>query len=191
VFVRWEERYPVGVVGEFTLAHGSLRANPLGGTSTLAFSAKSVRGIFMAAKRSGSPKSHVAGPPEGELRDLLGRCYAVFDRVAHPSHSVTGEWRCYKKGTPPILKVIDGKRTLYYVRPDRGSVHVSLLLGRLACEAALAGQVPSHLHAVIRSAKEFPEGRAVRLELHRLADVADVEALLAVKLAPATAAGAT
>jgi hypothetical protein len=31
----------------------------------------------------------------------------------------------------------------------------------------------------------------VRLELHRLADVADVEALLAVKRAPAAAAGAT
>ena len=138
----------------------------------------------MAAKRSGSPKSLVAGPTEGELRDLLGRCYGVFDKVAHPAPGVTGEWRCYKKGTPPVLKVIDGKRTLYYIRPDRGTVHVSFLLGRQACEAALAGQVPAHLRAVIRSAKQFPEGRAMRLELHRLADVADVEALLAVKLAP-------
>ncbi|MDH3455806.1 MAG: DUF3788 family protein [Gemmatimonadota bacterium] len=145
----------------------------------------------MAAKRSGPPKSLVPAPPVGELRDLLGRCYRVFDRVAHPSPSVTSEWRCYKKGTPPVLKVIDGKRTLYYVRPDRGSVHVTVVLGRLACDAALAGRVPAHLHDVIRSAKQFPEGRAVRLELHRLADVADVEALLAVKLAPAAAAGDT
>jgi hypothetical protein len=145
----------------------------------------------MAAKRAGSPKSLVAGPSEGELRDLLGRCYTVFDRVAHRGPNVTSEWRCYKKGTPPVLKVIGGTRTLYYVRPDRGAVHVSFLLGRLACEAALAGQVPAHLHAVIRSAKEFPEGRAVRLELHRLADLADVEALLAVKLGTAAAAGAT
>jgi hypothetical protein len=138
----------------------------------------------MAAKRPGSPKSLVAGPPEVELRRLLGRCYRVFERVAHPRPSVTSEWRCYKKSTPPVLKVMDGKRTLYYVRPDKGSMHVSFLLGRMACAAALAGQVPGHLHAVIRSAKEFPEGRAVRLELRRLADLADVEALLAVKLAP-------
>jgi hypothetical protein len=152
---------------------------------TLASRAHSAQGIFMAAKRPGSPKSLVAGPREVELRDLLGRCYSVFERVAHPRAGVTGEWRCYKKGTPPVLKVLDRRRTLYYVRPDKGSVHVSFLLGRRACEAALAGQVPSHLHAVIRAAKEFPEGRAVRLDLHRLADVADVEALLAVKLAPA------
>jgi hypothetical protein len=145
----------------------------------------------MGAKRSGSPKSLVPAPPVGELRDLLGRCYSVFDRVAHPSPGVTSEWRCYKKGTPPVLKVIDGTRTLYYVRPDRGSVHVTLVLGRSACDAALEGRVPAHLHDAIRSAKQFPEGRAVRLELHRLADVADVEALLAVKLAPGAAAGAT
>ncbi|MDH5196854.1 MAG: DUF3788 family protein [Gemmatimonadota bacterium] len=143
----------------------------------------------MAAKRTGSPKSLVTGPPEGELRALLGRCYKVFDRVAHPGPGVTTEWRCYKKGTPPVLKVSAGKRTLYYLRPDSRSVHVSFVLGRRACEAALAGQVPTHLHGVIRSAKQFPEGRAVRLELHRMADVADVEALLAVKLAPAPAAG--
>jgi hypothetical protein len=138
----------------------------------------------MAAKRPGSPKSLVAGPPEAGLRDLLGRRYAVFDRVANPGPGFTREWHCHKKGTPPILKVIAGKRTLYYVRPETGAVHVSFALGRQACAAALAGQVPSHLHALIRSAKEYPEGRAVRLELRRLADVADVEALLAVKLAP-------
>lgn len=144
----------------------------------------------MAAKRPGPPKSLVAGPPQAELRDLLGRCYAVFERVTHPSAGVSGEWRSYKKGAPPVLKVVDGKRTLYYVRPDKGAVHVSFLLGRRACEAALAGQAPRRLHAVIREAKQFPEGRAVRLELHRLADVADVRALLAVKLAPVAAASA-
>ena len=145
----------------------------------------------MAVKRSASPKSLVADPPDAELRALLGRCYRVFDRVAHPSPGASSEWRCYKKGTPPILKVIDGKRTLYYLRPDRGSVHVTFLLGRAACEAALAGQVRRRLQAVIRSAQQYPEGRAVRLELRRLGDVADVEALLAVKLGPATVAGAT
>jgi len=145
----------------------------------------------MTTKRSASPKSLVGGPSEVELRTLLGRRYTMFDRVAHPSSRVGGEWRCYKKGTPPILKVIDGKHTLYYVRPDRSSVHVTFLLGRRACEAALAGQLPRSLRAAIRSAKQFPEGRAVRLELHRMRDVADVEALLAVKLAAPAVAGAT
>jgi hypothetical protein len=113
---------------------------------------------------------------------LLGRRYPLFDRVAHPGPSAAGQWRCYKKGTPPVLKVVDGKRTLYYVRPDRDAVHVSFLLTRRASDAALAGRLSGRLRDAIRSAQEFPEGRAVRLELRRLAEVADVEALLAVKL---------
>lgn len=137
----------------------------------------------MAPRGTKAPKSLVRGPSEQELRHLLGRRYGLFERVAHLRPGVRGEWRSYKKGTPPILKVIDGKRTLYYVRPDKSAVHVTLLLNRRASDAALAGRLAEHLQAAIRSAKEFPEGRAVRLELHRLADVADVEALLNVKLA--------
>jgi len=143
----------------------------------------------MTTKASTPPKSLVAGPSEAELHKLLGRCYATFDRVTHLRFGARGEWRSYKKGTAPILKVIDGKRTLYYVRPDRGSVHVSFLLGRRACEAALAGRLPPDLRAAIQSGKQFPEGRAVRLEVRRMGDVAAVEALLAVKLAPPAAAG--
>jgi hypothetical protein len=137
----------------------------------------------MATRRAKTAKSLVAGPSEPELRQLLGRRYGLFDKVAHPAPSVTGEWRRYKKGTPPVLKVIDGRHTLYYVRPDKSSVHVTFLITRRASDAALASRIPRHLRAALQSAQEFPEGRAVRLELHRLADVADVEALLAVKLA--------
>ena len=144
----------------------------------------------MTTKAPSPPKSLVGGPSEVELRKLLGRRYATFDRVTHLSSGARGEWHCYKKGTAPILKVIDGKRTLYYVRPDRGSVHVSFLLGRRACETALAGHLPPDLRAAIQTGKQFPEGRAVRLEVRRLGDVAAVEALLAVKVAPPAAAGA-
>ena len=139
----------------------------------------------MGVKRSGPPKSLVPAPPASELRDLLGCSYEVFDLVAHPRPGVTNEWRCYKKDTPPVLKVIDGQRNLYFVRPDRGCVHVTVVLGPAACDAALAGRVPAHLHDAIRSAPQYPEGRPIQLELRRLADVAYVEALVAVKLAPA------
>ncbi len=139
----------------------------------------------MNARRAKAPRSLVAGPSEPELRRLLGARYRLFEKVAHPMPSVSGEWRCYKKGTSPVLKVVDGKRTLYYVRPDAHSVQVSFLIARRAGDAALAGRLRPRVRAALRSAHEFPEGLAVRLELHRLAEAADVEALLAVKLARA------
>ena len=136
----------------------------------------------MATKRKGTPRSLVAGPSDAELRRLLGRRYALFERVAHPRPGVAGEWRSYKKGAPPVLKVLEGKQTLYYVRPDSVAVHVSFLLSRRACEGASAARLPARLRSAIESAQVFPEGRAVRLAMHRVAEVADVTALLAVKL---------
>ena len=136
----------------------------------------------MPTKRKGAARSRVAGPSDAELRRLLGRRYALFDRVAHPRPGVAGEWRSYKKGAPPVLKVLERGKTLYYVRPDSAAVHVSLLLSRRACEGPLVARLPVHLRSAIASAPVFPEGRAVRLALHRVAEVADVAALLAVKL---------
>ncbi len=137
----------------------------------------------MPTKRKSKPRSLIAGPSDAGLRRQLGRRYALFHRVAHPKPGVTGEWRSYKKGAPPVLKVLDGKQALYYVRPDPAAVHVSFLLSERACAGALVARLPAHLRAAIASAQKFPEGRAVRLALHRLAEAADVAALLKVKLA--------
>lgn len=137
------------------------------------------------AGRTKTPRSLVAAPPEPALRQLLGRRYPLFEKLAHPRPGVSGEWRCYKKGASLLLKVMEGKRTLYYVRPDTDAVHISFLISRKAKDAALAGRLPPPVRAALQSAQEFPEGLAVRLTLHRLADVAQAEALLAVKLARA------
>ena len=134
--------------------------------------------------RKGSPKGLVNGPSPQDLRTLLGRCYRTFEKVADRGPGVTGEWRRSRTDAPPLLKLVAGSRTLYYVRPDKGVVHVALLLGPRAYRAALAGGVPPRLQELVRAAKQYPEGRAVRFDLRRLADVADVEALLKVKLAP-------
>jgi hypothetical protein len=106
----------------------------------------------------------------------------LFSRLAHPTPSASGEWRRYKRDAPLVWKVLDGKRTLYYVRPARGTVFVSFLLTRRACEAAEERPLPARVRRAIASAQTFPEGRAVRLELHRLSEAGDVMALLALKL---------
>ncbi len=137
----------------------------------------------MPTRRPTAPKSLVAAPSDAELRRTLGRRFSLFDRVAHPGPAVTHEWRRYRKDAPPLLKVVEGKRTLYYVRPAADAVHVSFLMTRRACESPEARRLPAHLRAAVESAQVFPEGRAVRVALRRLAEAADVARLLAVKLA--------
>jgi hypothetical protein len=84
-----------------------------------------------------------------------------------------------------VLKLSQAKRTLYYLQPERGGFKVTVVLGARATEAALAGQVSKHLYASIRAAKPYVEGRPVSVVVRRMADVADVEELLAAKLRPA------
>jgi hypothetical protein len=80
------------------------------------------------------------------------------------------------------LKVSDGKRSLFYARPDPGHLTMTVLLGPRAVAAALAGGVAKALHRSIRGAKAYPEGRPVSVAVKRPSDLAKVEELIAVKL---------
>jgi hypothetical protein len=60
----------------------------------------------------------------------------------------------------------------------------TVVLGERAAQAALAGRVSTALHASIRAAKPYVEGRPVRVMVKGQADVARVEELVAVKLNP-------
>jgi hypothetical protein len=60
----------------------------------------------------------------------------------------------------------------------------TVVLGERASRAALAGRVSKALHASIRAAKPYVEGRPVRVMVKAQADLAGVEELVAVKLKP-------
>lgn len=82
-----------------------------------------------------------------------------------------------------MLRVSRGNRPLLYAQPDSGAFKVTVLLGARAVEAALSGQVSRRLHASIRKARAYPEGRPVSVIVKRVDDLARVEELVAVKLA--------
>jgi hypothetical protein len=113
---------------------------------------------------------------------VLGDTYPAFQALVARGGEGTAEWRRYSKQSPWVLKVSRGKRALFYARPDSGGLKVTVLLGGRAVEAALAGGVSKRLHASIRKAKVYPEGRPVSVVVKKPSDLAKVEALVAVKL---------
>ena len=121
-------------------------------------------------------------PSESALASLLGDAYQAFRALVEPGDGAVGEWRRYSKRSPWVMRVSQGKRPLFYARPDFGAVEVTVLLGGRAVEAALAGQVSKRLHAAIRKARVFPEGRPVCVIVKKMEDLAKVEELVAVKL---------
>lgn len=122
-------------------------------------------------------------PTHAELADLLGRAHAAYEALTDRP-GATAEWKRYSKEGPWALKVSAGKRTLFYVKPDRGSFEVTVLLGERATRAALGGRVSKGLHASIQGARAYAEGRPVRVAVKSTRDLAGVRELIDVKLNP-------
>jgi hypothetical protein len=132
-----------------------------------------------------SSSAHTSGAPgDDELVKLLGRSHAAFQALAHDRAGVTCEWKQYSKKGPWALKVSEGERTLFYLVPQANQFEVTVVLGQRATDAALAGRVRPELHATIRSAKPYVEGRPVKVVVASEEDLLGVEELVAVKLNP-------
>jgi hypothetical protein len=123
-------------------------------------------------------------PSTRELMTLLGRSYAAFLALTQRGSAFTCEWKRYSKKSPWALKVSQGDRTLLYATPMADAFEATVVLGERAAQAALAGRVSKTLHASIRAANPYVEGRPVRVMVKDQADVAGVEELVAVKLNP-------
>ena len=122
-------------------------------------------------------------PSDSELKAVLGEAYTGFQALVGRAGPGAAEWRRYTKNSPWLLKVTQGKCSLFYARPDSGHLKVTVLLGSRAVEAALAGLVSKRLHESIRKAKVYPEGRPVSVAIRRPSDLGKVEELIAAKVA--------
>lgn len=136
------------------------------------------------AKPKPKPAHDSGAPGDDELVSLLGRAHAAFQALAHDRAGVTCEWKRYSKQGPWALKVSEGQRTLFYLVPQADQFEVTVVLGQRATDAALAGRVRPELHATIRSAKPYAEGRPVKVVVTGEDDLVGVEELVAVKLQP-------
>jgi hypothetical protein len=135
-------------------------------------------------------KARPAGEGEGqppstrELAGRLGSSHAAFRALTRQHATDTCEWKRYGKTSPWVLKVSRGDRTLLYLAPGTDAFEVTVVLGERATEAALAGRVSQALHASIRAARPYVEGRPVRVVVRTEGDLAGVAELVAVKLGP-------
>ena len=134
------------------------------------------------------PKAQPAGeskpPDRQELATLLAGSHDAFLALTQRSPAFRCEWKRYSKKSPWVLRVSQGDRTLLYASPMAGAFEVTVVVGERAAQAALAGRVSKALHASIRAAKPYVEGRPVRVMVRTQADLAGVEQLVAVKLNP-------
>ena len=138
----------------------------------------------MAKKTKNRPQDASAAPTDADLAAMLGPAQAALEALVAGVPGRIAEWRKYTAKSPWILRVSQGKKPILYVQPEPLALKTTVLLGRRAVEAALAGRVAKRLHRAIERARVYPEGRPVEVRVTGVADIERVEQLVAVKLRP-------
>ena len=126
-------------------------------------------------------------PTDGAVSEALGPAKALWDRlVSDLSAGKTidnQEWNSYSPKAGWSLKLIRGERTILYLSPCKHSFRASFALGDKAVQAALDSKLPENVLKLIREAKRYAEGTAVRIEVKSGKDLDIIKKLASAKLA--------
>ena len=125
-------------------------------------------------------------PPTDEtLATTLGETYVVWNELKNIiclRFNPVIEWSFSSPKTGWGLRLKKDKRVILYMLPRQGYFLTSFVLGEKAVKAAHDSGLPKNILNVIDGAKQFAEGRSVKLEIRRAEDVLAVENLAIIKM---------
>jgi len=125
-------------------------------------------------------KSHP--PTEEALGDVLGGACAAWtalqEAVSAHVPGITQAWGFTSRGTGWGLRLSHKERVIVYMTPCAGHFLVSLVLGEKAVAQARAAGLSDEVLQALDRAPHFAEGRAFRIAVDRVGQVASL-ALLA------------
>lgn len=125
-------------------------------------------------------------PGERELKLVLGPAGGAWEQfIAQLSSDyppLNRKWSYSGKAYGWALQLKQKKQTIVYLIPCAEYFTASFAVSRKVCEQAKAGKVPAAVAQAIGSARLFPEGRNVRLDVRRSQDLANVLFVVALKM---------
>ena len=125
-------------------------------------------------------------PDDKSLGAALGPAFRIWtdlrsaiDRAHGP---VTPQWKHYGAKSGWTLKLLRGKRNLFFMAPGKGRFTVAFVFGDRAVDAVAASDLPRSLIAELRGARRYAEGRGLRLEVSTRTQAARVLTLVDIKV---------
>jgi hypothetical protein len=126
-------------------------------------------------------------PTDERVKAALGRTAThwgtIVAKLSERYGPLAAAWKFSGKNYGWTLKLERGKRSFVYLTPCTGFLRASFALGDAAIQAAHGSGLPEEVLAEMDSAPKYPEGRPVRVEVRRAADVKTVLAVAAIKAA--------
>ena len=127
-------------------------------------------------------------PGDAQLAEALGDSFALWTdlkaAIAAEHGPVVEEWKYYGPKSGWTLKLLRGKRNLFFLIPGEGAFTLGFVFGDKAVAAVERSRLPKSLIAELRDARKYAEGRGLRLEVRTPAEtalaatLADVRGLL-------------
>ena len=128
-----------------------------------------------------------SAPTEAELARALGAAKPLWDRIVSDLAVECGadvrEWNSYSPKSGWALRLKLRKRVIVYLAPCTGCFRAAFTLSDRAIAAARAAKPGNRLQRLLDAGQRYPEGTAVRLEIHRASGLALVKKLAAIKVA--------
>ena len=125
-------------------------------------------------------------PTPQELASKLGITKDLWNDLVRDLTKECGitekEWNSYSPKAGWALRLKQKKRNIVYLAPCDGCFRVAFILGDKAMKAARSMEFPAKIAKIIDEAPRYPEGSAIRLEVHTAADVDVVKQLAKIKV---------
>lgn len=134
------------------------------------------------------PRSAKKPPPplESDVAAALGPSRGLWDELLHQVRRdfapLTEEWVYSGRKHGWALRLKRGDRAVLYLKPLEQSFRVSLALGPRAVEGARRSKLSAPILRLLEEAVQYPEGKAVRLEIHDRNDIQVALQLVAIKV---------
>lgn len=125
-------------------------------------------------------------PSDADITAALGPSRSLWDdlrqQVSRDFGPLTEEWVFSGRKHGWALRLKRRDRAVLYLKPLEQSFRVSLALGPRAVEGARRSKLSAPILRLIDEAVQYPEGRAVRLEIRSRRDIRVALQLVAIKL---------
>jgi hypothetical protein len=125
-------------------------------------------------------------PTGKDLATALGESKVLWDQLVTEmarAFGVTGqEWNSYSPKAGWSLRLQQRKRNIIYLVPYHAGFGVALVLGEKAMTSARGMEFPPNVVRLLKEAKWYPEGFAVRFAVNTAKDVDNVAKLVRAKI---------
>jgi hypothetical protein len=110
-------------------------------------------------------------PDESKLKDALGALHSAYREVMELTEAYNHEWKYYGKKIGWQLKVIHKGKAILYLTPREKSLRIGFAVRENERDRLLNSSLPPKTKEELATAKKYPEGYPLRLEIRSKTDM--------------------